>query len=157
MLPENADRSRKTHLPIKNPEAGEAYLVTKPSSSEYSTEVSPYSFCNTIFKLINTLVKCYREVSTIPVTITLFSHTGKVAIDPYKWTQKGWQPIPRKSPVILWRWGLMRHRKLTWAPPLIRIDYVHVSCNNDLMLVHYLPTKDNQNMLEINSAIVPVS
>ncbi|KAK4318917.1 hypothetical protein Pmani_010108 [Petrolisthes manimaculis] len=110
---ENADRSRKTHLPIKNPEAGEVYLITKPSSS-------------------------------------------KVAIDPYKWTQKGWQPIPRKAPVILWRWGLMRHRKLTWAPPLIRIDYVHVSCNTDLMLVHYLPTKDNQNMLEINSAIVPM-
>lgn len=33
---ENLDRSRKTQLPIKNPEAGEAYLVTKPTS-EYFT------------------------------------------------------------------------------------------------------------------------
>ncbi|XP_063604943.1 uncharacterized protein LOC134780253 isoform X2 [Penaeus indicus] len=112
-LLENLDRSRKTQIPIKNPEAGEAYLVTKPSGT-------------------------------------------KAAIDSYKWTQKGWQPIPRKDPLVLWRWGLLRHKKQTWAPPLIRIDYVHLKVNPDLMLVHYIPTKDNEMMLEIKSAIVPV-
>lgn len=83
--------------------------------------------------------------------------TAKAAIDSYKWTQKGWQPIPRKDPLVLWRWGLLRHKKQTWAPPLIRIDYVHLKVNADLMLVHYIPTKDNEMMLEIKSAIVPVS
>ncbi|KAK8394841.1 hypothetical protein O3P69_005958 [Scylla paramamosain] len=111
-LLENLDRSRKTQLPIKNPEAGEAYLVTKP--------------------------------------------TNKTVMDPYKWTQKGWTPIPRKDPVVLWRWGLLRHKKHAWAPPLIRIDYVHLHVNTDLMLLHYVPTKDNENMLEIRSAIVPL-
>ncbi|MPC17917.1 hypothetical protein E2C01_010787 [Portunus trituberculatus] len=112
-LLENLNRSRKTVLPIKNPEAGEAYLVTKP--------------------------------------------TNKTVMDPYKWTQKGWTPIPRKDPVVLWRWGLLRHKKHAWAPPLIRIDYVHLHVNTDLMLLHYVPTKDNENMLEIRSSMVPVS
>ncbi|XP_071513213.1 uncharacterized protein [Panulirus ornatus] len=110
---ENLDRSQKTQLPIKNPEAGEAYLVTKPANT-------------------------------------------KAPIDSYKWTQKGWQPIPRRDPVVLWRWGLLRHKKQTWAPPLIRIDYVHLRVNTDLMLVHYVPTKDNEMMLEIRSAVVSV-
>ncbi|XP_042220193.1 uncharacterized protein LOC121864994 isoform X2 [Homarus americanus] len=110
---ENLDRSRKTQLPIKTPEAGEAYLVTKPSNT-------------------------------------------KAPIDSYKWTQKGWQPIPRKDPVVLWKWGLLRHKKQTWAPPLIRIDYTHLKVNTDLMLVHYIPTKDNEMMLEIRSAVVTV-
>ena len=83
--------------------------------------------------------------------------SDKTVMDPYKWTQKGWTPIPRKDPVVLWRWGLLRHKKHAWAPPLIRIDYVHLNVNTDLMLLHYVPTKDNENMLEIRSSIVPVS
>ncbi|XP_069186560.1 uncharacterized protein [Procambarus clarkii] len=110
---ENLDRSLKTQLPIKNPEAGEAYLVTKPSNT-------------------------------------------KTPVDLFKWTQKGWQPIPRKDPVVLWKWGLLRHKKQTWAQPLIRIDYVHLKINADLMLIHYVPTKDNELMLEIRSAVTSV-
>ena len=56
----------------------------------------------------------------------------------------------------MWRWGLLRHNKHIWAAPLIRIDYVHLIHNIDLMLVHYVPTKDNESMLEIRSATVPV-
>lgn len=37
---ENLDRTRKTQLPIKNPEAGEAYLVNKPASCEFTKFLS---------------------------------------------------------------------------------------------------------------------
>ncbi|XP_076065403.1 uncharacterized protein LOC143039374 isoform X3 [Oratosquilla oratoria] len=77
-------------------------------------------------------------------------------IDSHRWTHKGWQPIPRKNPVIMWRWGLLRHKKMTWAPPLIRIDYVHLHKNSNLMLVHYVPTRDNESMLETRSKILPI-
>ncbi|CAL4252048.1 unnamed protein product, partial [Meganyctiphanes norvegica] len=80
----------------------------------------------------------------------------KAAIDSFKWTQKGWRSMPRKDPIVIWRWGLLRHKKLTWAPPLIRIDYIHLKVNTDLMLVHYIPTKDNEKMLDIRSSTVPL-
>lgn len=57
---------------------------------------------------------------------------------------------------MLWRWGILRHKRNTWAPPLIRIEYTHLHVNTDLLLLHYVPTKDNEGMLEIRSAVVPV-
>ncbi|XP_050739929.1 uncharacterized protein LOC127010127 [Eriocheir sinensis] len=110
---ENLDPSRVTTLPIRNPEAGEAYLVTRPSSS-------------------------------------------KTPLDPYKWTHKGWQPIPRKDPIVVWRLGVLRYKRHTFATPLLRVEYTHLHAHTDLMVVHYLPTKDNAAMLDVRSAVVPV-